>query len=243
VLLGHAPLSHAEPDPVVDWIRMTALNRLTGHSRGFFSVYTLPPNLAVSVERQLKNNAKHELVPPPRDVAGLIVRKTRKLLKKGVPPAHPPALLSVGPADRTPHIPDASVTLVVTSPPFLDVVDYAEDNWLRCWFAGIDLNAVAISAHRTEAAWSAMVRSALVEKARVLRPGGHVAFEVGEVRRGKVLLERLVWVAAEGLPFKRLAVLVNQQEFTKTANCWGVNNNVRGTNTNRIVLLRRTPSA
>ena len=108
---------------------------------------------------------------------------------------------------------------------------------------GIDTDAVAIGVHRTEAAWTAMVRSVLVEQARVLRPGGHVAFEVGEVRGGKVLLERLVWAAAEGLPFERLAVLVNQQEFTKTAHCWGVNNNVRGTNTNRIVLLRRTPAA
>ena len=88
-----------------------------------------------------------------------------------------------------------------------------------------------------------MVRSVLVEQARVLRPGGHVAFEVGEVRGGKVLLERLVWAAAEGLPFERLAVLVNQQEFTKTANCWGVSNNVRGTNSNRIVLLQRTRPA
>jgi hypothetical protein len=242
-LLDHAPLSHAEPDPVVDWIRMVALNRLTGHSPGFFSVYILPPNQAVSVERQRKINAERGQVPPLRDVAGLIAKKTRSLLKDGVPPAHPPALLSVGPADRTPHIPDASVALVVTSPPFLDVVDYAGDNWLRCWFAGIDVDTVAIGMHRTEAAWTTMVRSTLVEQARVLRPGGHVAFEVGEVRGGKVLLERLVWAAAAGLPFERLAVLVNQQEFTKTANCWGVSNNVRGTNSNRIVLLQRTGPA
>jgi hypothetical protein len=33
-----------EFDKVDDWIRMLALNRLTGHSTGFFSVYTLPPN-------------------------------------------------------------------------------------------------------------------------------------------------------------------------------------------------------
>jgi hypothetical protein len=33
--------------------------------------------------------------------------------------------------------------------------------------------------------------------------------------------------------------MVNQQEFTKTANCWGVGNNAKGTNTNRIVVLRR----
>ena len=78
------------------------------------------------------------------------------------------------------------------------------------------------------------------ELARVVRPGGHVAFEVGEVRNGSVLLERLVWEAAEGLPFERLFVMVNQQEFTKTANCWGVQNNAKGTNTNRIVVLQRT---
>ena len=59
------------------------------------------------------------------------------------------------------------------------------------------------------------------------------------VRRGKLLLERLVWRAAEGLPFVRLAVMVNRQSFTKTAKCWGVDNNSRGTNSNRIVLLRR----
>jgi hypothetical protein len=34
-------------------------------------------------------------------------------------------------------------------------------------------------------------------------------------------------------------VLVNAQQFTKTANCWGVTNNRRGTNTNRVVVLRR----
>jgi hypothetical protein len=62
---------------------------------------------------------------------------------------------------------------------------------------------------------------------------------VGEVRNGKVLLEKLVWRAAEGLPFERLGVMVNDQEFTKTANCWGVDNGSKGTNTNRIVLLQR----
>ena len=132
------------------------------------------------------------------------------------------------------------MTLVVTSPPFLNIVKYAEDNWLRSWFAGIDVTRVAMAHHRTETAWQNMVRAALRELARIVRPEGHVAFEVGEVRNGKVLLERLVCEAAEGLPFERLFVMVNQQAFTKTANCWGVRNNAKGTNTNRIVVLRRT---
>lgn len=238
VLMESAPLENNTPDPVADWVRMVAINRLTGHSPGFFSVYTLPPNQAVSVAAQRKINEKRDQTPPVRDIRKLIVKKSRSLLKDGIPNSTPATLLT-GAADHSPAIADSSVALVVTSPPFLDIVQYADDNWLRCWFAGIDVGSVAIAMHRTEAAWTEMVRNVLSEQARILKPGGHVAFEVGEVRGGKVLLERLVWQAAQGLPFDRLGVIVNQQEFTKTANCWGVSNNRGGTNTNRIVLLRR----
>lgn len=91
-------------DAVDDWIRMVALNRLTGHSPGFFSVYTMPPNQAVSIKAQLKINARRAL---------------------------------------------------------------------------------------------------------------------------------------DDLPFERLGVLVNAQSFTKTSNCWGVANNVKGVNSNRVVVARR----
>ena len=238
-LLENGPLSSATPDPVVDWIRMVAINRLTGHSPGFFSVYTLPPNQAVSVDAQIKINAKRDQTPPPRDLIKIILKKSRTLLSNGSMQPHPVGILSSAPASETPAIPDSSAALAVTSPPFLDIVQYADDNWLRCWFAGLDVSTIKIAMHRTENAWQTMIHDVLTEMARIVRPGGHVAFEVGEVRKGKVLLERLVWQAAEGLPFQRLAVVVNQQEFTKTANCWGVANNASGTNTNRIVMLRR----
>ncbi len=226
-------------DQVDAWIRMVAINRLTGHSPGFFSVYTLPPNQAVSAASQRKINADRAQTPPKRDVAGLILRKSKTLLADGAPPPHPPALLTTGPAEHTPALADASVALIVTSPPFLDVVDYEGDNWLRCWFAGIDPADVPIDRHRGIPAWEAFVRGSFVEFARVVRPGGAVAFEVGEVRGGKILLERHVAATISGLPFELLGVMVNAQSFTKTANCWGVGNNARGTNTNRIVLARR----
>lgn len=237
-LLERCPLDRL-PDPVDDWIRMVAINRLTGHSPGFFSVYTMPPNQAVSAQSQRRINERRGQTPPDRDVKTLILRKSASLRSDGPMTPHPPALLGAGVAQSTPAIDSSSVQLVVTSPPFLDIVQYADDNWLRCWFAGIDVSSVAIANHRSEAGWQTMVRDTLTELARIVRPGGHVAFEVGEVRNGKVLLERLVWDAAEGLPFDRLFVMVNQQAFTKTANCWGVSNNTRGTNTNRTVILRR----
>jgi DNA methylase len=237
-LIARAPLGEA-PDPVDDWIRMVAINRLTGHSPGFFSVYTLPPNQAVSAQAQRKINEKRSQTPADRDVKKLILRKSASLLRDGRMAPHPEPRLNIGLAHSTPAIASNSAKLVVTSPPFLDVVQYSQDNWLRCWFAGIDLEAIAIPHHRAEASWRMMVRDTLAELARVLVPGGHIAFEVGEVRNGKLFLERLVWEAAEGLPFERLFVMVNQQVFTKTAKCWGVDNNAKGTNSNRIVVLRR----
>ena len=47
------------------------MNRLTGHSPGFFSVYTLPPNQAVSPEGQLRINQRLEQSPPYRNVREL----------------------------------------------------------------------------------------------------------------------------------------------------------------------------
>ncbi len=237
-LIERAPLDKT-PDPIDDWIRMVAINRLTGHSPGFFSVYTLPPNQAVSAQSQRKINEQRGQTPPDRDVQKIILKKSKSLMSDGPMSRHPSAILTTSTAQSTPAIENASVDLVVTSPPFLDIVQYAEDNWLRSWFAGIDVASVFIAHHRTEAAWQDMVRNTLAELARIVRPGGHIAFEVGEVRGGKILLERLVWEAATDLPFDRLFVMVNQQEFTKTANCWGIQNNAKGTNTNRIVVLRR----
>lgn len=229
----------SNPDPLIDWIRMVALSRLSGHSPGFFSGRSLPPNQAVSVKSQLKINERLGVQPPERDVEQIIVRKSASLLRDGCVPRVVESNLHVRAAWDVPEIADESVDLVVTSPPFLDVVQYAADNWLRCWFADIDPSTVAIDTHRTEEAWTQMVHRVLQEQARIVRPGGYVAFEVGEVRSGRVLLERLVWCAADGLPFDRLGVMINQQEFTKTANCWGIVNGAKGTNTNRIVLLQR----
>ena len=233
-------------DAVDRWIRMVAINRLTGHSPGFFSVYTLPPNQAASLDAQARINARRRQVPPRREVRALIALKTRALLSDCDSATRATLLRSVQrarlmtrPAHATPDLPSNSVSLVVTSPPFLDVVNYAGDNWLRAWFGGIDTEAVDISMHRKVADWQSGMTRVFTELARVLRPGGHVAFEVGEVRNGKIKLEEAVLPCGVAAGLMPQLVLINAQQFTKTANCWGVRNNAKGTNTNRIVVFKK----
>jgi hypothetical protein len=134
--LYHQQVENIEDD-VDRWILMIATNRLTGHSPGFFSVYTLPPNQTISPENQIKINLKRHQTPEYRDTKKLILNKTRQLLngiteqerrclqiygKKGV--------FLTSDARYTATIPDDTVQLTVTSLPFLDVVQYPAYNWL-----------------------------------------------------------------------------------------------------------------
>lgn len=224
------------------WIEMVACNRLTGHSMGFFSVYTLPPNQAVSVESQRRINEKRQQQPAYRDTKALILRKTNQLLRRPLPKNYNrgDAMLLCASADNTHEIPDESVKLVVTSPPFLDTVDYLQDNWLRMWFCQITAAKDEMWQLRSLEQWLAKMTCTFRELARVLRSDGVIAFEVGEIRNGVLLLENEVIKAAFAAGLVPECVMINSQNFTKTANCWGVANNQNGTNSNRIVVLRKS---
>ncbi|MEW5786102.1 MAG: DNA methyltransferase [Bacillota bacterium] len=228
------------------WIRMVATNRLTGHSSGFFSVYTLPPNQAASPENQVKINRKRHQQPDYRETKSIILKKTHSLLKglgredyDNLRRAGTTALFLEADARYTADIAGGSVQLTVTSPPFLDVVQYTQDNWLRCWFNQIDSEKIEkqITMSKTLEDWCAVMGAVFKELYRVTMREGWVAFEVGEVRRGRIRLEEAVIPLGLEAGFKCIAVLINRQEFTKTANIWGIKNNTAGTNSNRIVLF------
>ena len=236
-----------ELDAIDRWLWMVSLNRLTGHSSGFFSVYTLPPNQAVSVASQRRINIKRDQKPPARDVAALIVKKSRQLLgdvtdeiRQSLKSVNKKAKIISQDSSRTGQIKSNSVQLAVTSPPFLDVVQYSSDNWLRAWFAGIAIDQIRLWQMSKVAQWEASMQKVLAELCRVAVPGGHVAFEVGEVRNGKLKLESAVLRAGAAAGLNPVLVLINRQKFTKTSNCWGIDNLRRGTNTNRVVLFEKS---
>ena len=231
---------------VDNWIRMVSTNRLTGHSAGFFSGYTLPPNQAASQKSQKLINARLEIVPPYKNTKEIILKKSKSLLRninsklrKELKTIN--STFSSLDSRKTSHIQNDSINLTVTSPPFLNIVKYAADNWLRCWFNDIDASEVEsrISLCRTVETWSEIMGSVFDELYRITIPGGWVAFEVGEVNNGKIKLDEHVVPLGLEAGFVCAGVMVNSQDFTKTSNIWGVNNMKIGTNTNRIVLFHK----
>ena len=233
-------------DNIDEWIRMVATNRLTGHSKGFFSVYTLPPNQAVSSKRQIIINKKRNQTPEYRDIKKLIFKKTQNLLRN-VNESQRNNLKKINinsaffneDARSTKNIRDVSVQLTVTSPPFLDTVQYSQDNWLRCWFNGIDSEKVSkkITMSRNLNDWIGIMKDVFIELFRITKKNGWVAFEVGEIRGGEIKLDEHILPIGLEVGFNCLGVLINSQNFTKTSNIWGIKNNNFGTNTNRVVLF------
>jgi hypothetical protein len=235
-------------DHIDQWIRMVATNRLTGHSPGFFSVYTLPPNQAVSPDRQIRINETRGQQPPYRSTRDIILKKTRNLIKdltrkemENLCEAGENILFLTGDARETPAIADNSVCLTVTSPPFLNIVQYSADNWLRCWFNGINEEEIGsqITRHSRVNDWTEVMQKVFYELFRITMPGGWVAFEVGEVRSRTVMLDEVIVPVGMSAGFTCFGIVINSQDFTKTANIWGVSNMEIGTNTNRIVLFQK----
>ena len=241
--------NNLEDNPIDNWIRMVSTNRLTGHSAGFFSGYTLPPNQAASQHRQKLINNRLGIVPPYKNTKEIIIKKSKSLMRnisselsRRLENVSSTAIFSSVDSRKTSHISSDSVHLTVTSPPFLNIVRYAEDNWLRSWFNGIDASKIEskISSCRTVDKWSNVMSGVFSELYRVTVPGGWVAFEVGEVNNGKIKLDEHVIPLGLSSGFVCAGVMVNSQDFTKTSNIWGVENMKIGTNTNRIVLFHKS---
>jgi DNA modification methylase len=232
-------------DYIDKWIRMVATNRLTGHSKGFFSVYTLPPNQSASQEEQININKRLNQIPEYRDVKKIISAKSKSLLRditeldrKRLFEISKLALFLEDDSRNLKEIEDNHVDLIITSPPFINLVDYVKDNWLRLWFNGYDYTNFEgkITILNKLADWSAFIKDTLKELQRVTKMGGYIAFEVGETN--KVDLSEIVYNIGLDVGLKHIITFINKQKFTKTSNIWGVENNKKGTNTNRIVLFQ-----
>ena len=188
-------------DIIDKWIRLLATNRLTGHSKGFFSVYTLPPNQATNPKRQKKINLKRNQKPEYRDTKKLILKKSHSLLKdldtitkKNLRKILLNGVFLKKNAANTNEIKNNYVQLTVTSPPFLDTVDYISDNWLRFWFNNIDTKKLSkkVSIIKSLDAWCLLIKKVFKELFRITKSNGYVAFEVGEIRNKKINLDEYV---------------------------------------------------
>ncbi|MDH5655061.1 MAG: site-specific DNA-methyltransferase [Spirochaetia bacterium] len=237
-------------DPAVRYIGLTALSRLHGHSDGFFSVYSFP-QISIMPVAQMRNNKKRGIRPEYKNIKERIIRKMKRDLSRPLPEEYHVSseknYYTGHDARDLQSVEDESIALIVTSPPFLDKVNYVLDNWMRAWFLDVEeeLKKIRLSILSNPEDWTDFMKDVMVEMGRILEPGGRAVIEVGEVvYGGKVMnLEQLLMdqlpLKTKGGILRAEKVFINSQKFTKLANCWDVKNNVKGTNSNRCLVLRK----
>ena len=74
---------------------------------------------------------------------------------------------------------------------------------MRCWFLGIDPKGVKLTVPKKLEEWKGEMTKVFRELYRVLKRGGHVAFEVGEVHAGKTKLEEAVLPCGIATPWPK----------------------------------------
>lgn len=145
----------------------------------------------------------------------------------------------------------ASVDLVVTSPPYLQVVNYAQSNWIRLWLLGIDdvgreqgrgrkkLDAILDHRHTYGSYCDFMLRTVLGIQ-RVLKKNGVAVLVIGDVKDpGKedaLMLAAKMWEDIKGKTDLRLLELVEDDlpAQSKVSRIWG---ETKGQATNRDCAL------
>lgn len=78
---------------------------------------------------------------------------------------------------------DNSVDVIITSPPYMNKLDYGRDNRLRLYFLGIENYKKLDGSPESKEQYRDFLDSFLREATSVLRPGGNLVFVMGESQR------------------------------------------------------------
>lgn len=215
---------------------MHGAHRRDGSSQ-YLSI-SMPNTFSMSPRYVEKYIREKGLIPPDQDVFERILDKLARLYldaADGLPGAtfaeDATALLSAG------SVRPGSVDLLVTSPPYLRVVNYGTANWIRLWLLGVDdvgrergagrrhLDGVLDHGHNYEA-YKVFMKRFLLGVETCLTPNGVAAIVIGDVvepGKDRVPLAEQIWNELGEETGLRLLQLIEDQlpVERKVSRIWG----------------------
>lgn len=135
------------------------------------------------------------------------------------------------------------VDLILTSPPYLGIVNYAKQNWIRSWFLNSDPDEISekLDDNLNINDWISFSKQFTKELKTLLKPNGVAVFVIGDVAKSKdsvlPLARDFALMIKENKFFKNVWVFSDYiQGADKTTRIWGVTKG-KATATDRIVIL------
>ncbi|MFT4224221.1 DNA methyltransferase [Dysgonomonas sp.] len=118
------------------------------------------------------------------------------------------------------------VSLVLTSPPYLGIVNYAKQNWIRSWF--LDEDPLKVSEELDDdlnlEEWINFSKEVVIELKKFLKKDGVAVFVIGDVAKSKTSVIPLA---------REFALMIREEKLFK--NVWCINDAISDTDkTTRI---------
>jgi|LNFM01.1.fsa_nt_gb hypothetical protein len=226
---------------------------------------SMPNTFSMSPGYLRKYIRENKLKKYPFDAFEKIAQRIEHLYQEGVAPARGRGVqddaLSLGQ-----HVAKNSAKLVVTSPPYLNVVRYGKFNWIRLWMLRESVQRVDASlADRTRTnlevertdrqlglsdrlgfrKYTAFLEEAVCRVADVLRDDGVCVMTIGDVENGEYdkRLGLDAWAAIERRVPLKLQTVIEDRLVTenKVSRIWGENKG-RATRVDRVLVLTKGDS-
>lgn len=218
------------------------LGILHGSSQGYLSL-SMPNTFSMSPNYIKNYIEKNGLIKPNRDVFLLLRRKLERCYQQ----TNIRGKTYNKDARRMTRIKDASINLIVTSPPYTRVIRYGQFNWIRLWFLGENVKKVdnKLFFSQSLSKYRIFMKEVLNEMKRVLKPDGRIVLVIGDVKdrtNNEILnLAQDVWeTCARPLEFKLVEPIIEDiiRDETKVSKIWGTKKG-NATKIERILILRK----
>lgn len=185
---------------------------------------------------------EHELAAPDVDVFERLRARLATLDPDSVG-GTPGGCIHRSAVQRSPKYLDGRTRLLLSSPPYLNVIKYAKFNWVRMWMLGHDPKVVDAKLMTSASLdkYMSFLCATLDAQAPAMRADGIACLVIGDVRRedGNLRLGELVAEAVEARTgWRRLAIVADElPEDRKVSRIWGSRKG-KATKTDRLLLLR-----
>lgn len=212
------------PDGFIAALAVGSLHGEMDRSRAYFS-NQMPRTICLKPDYSLRYWRRHRLFPRRRRVFDML-RQKAELRLKDLPEACGTGLVKDSDARRAaaafPRL-RGRVNLVVTSPPYLNVTRYEEDQWLRLWFLGGEPRPTYGQVSRDdrhesiESYWRFIAESwrglapLLAGGARLVLRLGAIGLSQDDLTNGLDATVKATWPRARALTFPRRSAIVGRQ--------------------------------
>lgn len=242
---------HSQSSSVDDFLIGTILGIMHGGERkdgssGYLSI-SMPNTFSMSPEYVRRFVQTKQLNREFRDVFKLLREKVSRILTKHNYPQKEGLVVCCNAREISNNTIlqqyRGKINLLLTSPPYLGVVNYARQNWIRSWFLDADPEIVSkkLDDGLNLFEWIKFSKETLIALKKLMHPKGVAVFVIGDVAKSQhsviPLAREFCAMVKENHIFKNVWVYSDYiHSSDKTTKIWG-DTKGKATTIDRIVIL------